>query len=210
MTVTHSLSASVEISVKSDLKYETLTDEELLEHVRHCDMQAFDTIYYRYHKVLYTYALKLVRNEDDASDIVQEIFIKLWGYSDMMPKRLNLKSYLYSMVRNRVFNFMRDNRTRLVNNYKIAVQNDLAIENEVFEKNEERLLSRQLDNAIDTLPPQQRQVAKFRRMGLSNREIAKKMNLSLNTVNIHHRKSVNALKKKLTRTISLLIILWIW
>ena len=47
-------------------------------------------------------------------DIIQEIFIKLWGYSDMMPKRLNLKSYLYSMVRNRVFNFMRDNRTRLV------------------------------------------------------------------------------------------------
>ena len=179
MTITHSLSASVEISVKSDLKYETLTDEELLEHVRHCDMRAFDTIYYRYHQVLYTYALKLIRNEDDASDIIQEIFIKLWGFSDMMPKRLNLKGYLYSMVRNRVFNFMRDNRIRLVNNYKIVIQNDMSIENEGFEKNEERLLSQQLDNAIDTLPPQQKQVAKLRRMGLSNREIAEKMNLSL-------------------------------
>ena len=143
-------------------------------------------------------------------DIIQEIFIKLWGFSDMMPKRLNLKSYLYSMVRNRVFNFMRDNRIRLVNNYKIVIQNDMSIENEGFEKNEERLLSQQLDNAIDTLPPQQKQVAKLRRMGLSNREIAEKMNLSLNTVNIHHRKGVKALKKKLTRTISLLIILWIW
>lgn len=197
--------------MKLNLKYETLTDKELIERIKDCDMQAFDAIYYRYHRPMYVYAVKLIKNEDDAADIIQEIFIKIWEFSEMMPGKLNFRNYLYSMVRNRVFNYIRNNRARLINNYRIVCQNGVTVENEVLKQNDEKLLRQQLDNAIDLLPPQQKKVAESRRKGLSNKEIAENMNLSLNTVNIHYRLSLKALKKKLTQTtLLLLIISWIW
>ena len=63
-------------------KHDSLTDRELLVRMRDNSTNAFDTVYERYHRELYAYALKLLKSPDDASDIIQDTFIKLWENSD--------------------------------------------------------------------------------------------------------------------------------
>ena len=58
---------------------------------------------------------------------------------------------------------------------------------------------RQLERAIEALPPQQKKVAESRRKGYSNREIAEMLNLSLNTVNIHYRLGLKTMKEKMKK-----------
>ena len=65
----------------------------------------------------------------------------------------------------------------------------------------------ELQDAIESLPPQQRKVAASRKDGLSNAEIAEKLDLSLNTVNVHYRLGLKALRNKLKHLIVLVIIL---
>ena len=97
-------------------KFEPLSDKDLLAKIRQKDIKAFDIIYLKYHYRLYVYALKMIKNDEDAADIVQDIFIRFWEQADRIPEELNIRNYLYAMVRNRVLNYIRDNRTRLINN----------------------------------------------------------------------------------------------
>ena len=105
---------------------EELSDKELLLLVTRGDEHAFDIIFRRYHRVLYLYSLKLLKDPDVAADIVQGVFVKLWEHAEFLPADVNVKSYIYSMVRNKVINYIRDNRSRLIHNYIIVQENGLV------------------------------------------------------------------------------------
>ena len=187
-------------------KFEPLSDKDLLAKIRQKDIKAFDVIYLKYHYRLYVYALKMIKNDEDAADIVQDIFIRFWEQADRIPEELNIRNYLYAMVRNRVLNYIRDNRTRLINNYRIVCLRG-GYEEPEAEKEDRAALYGELEDAIESLPPQQRKVAASRKEGLSNAEIAEKLDLSLNTVNVHYRLGLKALRNKLKHLIVLVIIL---
>ena len=115
----------------------------------------------------------------------------------MLPEDINFKSYLYSMTRNRVLNYIRNYQTRLVNNYNIFIDNGLCEGAEVLDRADKKEMQMLLDDAIDSLPMQQKIVAKERRKGVSNSDIAENMGLSLNTVNVHYRLAIKALRNKM-------------
>lgn len=167
---------------------EGLSDKELIICVRNGNDHAFDVIYKRYHRTMYLYAYKLLKDPDAAADIVQGCFIKLWEYTEFIPlEGINVKSYLYSMVRNRVVNYIRDNKSRLVHNYRIVIENDTTEELDFIRHLEEITKQDELNKAIDALPPQQRKIIQMRLDGMSNRQIADEEHLSVNTVNVHYR-----------------------
>ena len=94
---------------------EDLSDRDLINLVSEGDNHAFDVLYRRYHEVLYVYSYKLLKDSDTAADIVQSVFIKLWEHSDYMPVEVNVKAYLYSMVRNKVINSFINNENLVIN-----------------------------------------------------------------------------------------------
>ena len=140
------------------------------------------------------YSSRLLKDKDVAADIVQGVFVKLWEYSEMLPHDLNIRSYLHSMVRNRVVNYIRDNRARLIHNYMIVQENGLVDDIDFLRRIEDKAQQEELKKAIESLPPQQKKVIKFRFEGKTNREIAQEENLSLNTVNVHYRLAMKKLK----------------
>ena len=191
---------------------EDLTDKELIcllikgrgkekEHI-------FDIIYKRHHRTMYLYSLKLLKSSEASSDIVQEVFIKLWECLEYITPDINIKAYLYSMVRNRVINYIRDNRTRLIHNYKIIQENGLTEEIRLIEMYEEEAKRKVVENAMNSLPPQQKMVLQCRFEGKSNVEIAKEHQLSLNTINVHYRLGLKALKGALKILILLFSSIW--
>lgn len=136
------------------------------------DERAFDLLFNRHHKTMYQYSVRLLKDADMAADIVQSVFVKLWEHKEYLSPEVNIKAYLYSMVRNRVVNYIRDNRARLIHNYRIVQENGLVEEVDMLVQFEDLLRHEELLKAMETLPPQLRKVLQFRFEGKTNRQIA--------------------------------------
>ena len=59
-----------------------------------------------------TFAWQLLKSEEDAEDIAQDIFVKLWEKPDLWLEREKLDSYLYTVVRNHIYNFLKHKADR--------------------------------------------------------------------------------------------------
>lgn len=183
-----------------------LTDNELLSLLSKGDEIAFDVLFKRHHRAMYLYANKLLKDSDVAADIVQSVFVRLWENKGFILN-INIKSYLYSMVRNMVINYIRDNRNHLIHNYRIIMENDQSQEIDEMNLMEELARHEELQKAIQSLPIQQRKILLSRFDGKSNKQIAEEENLSINTVKVHLRLGMIKLKKNLGIIIISLIFL---
>lgn len=177
---------------------ENMTDKELMclldNGGRENRLEIFDLLYKRHHRTMYQYSLRLLKSPEASSDIVQDVFIKLWEHMEYISPEINVKAYLYSMVRNRVINYIRDNRNRLIHNYRILQETGTVEEMRLISLYEDNSRRKEVTEAFNLLPPQQRKVMRERFEGKTNREIAKEQNLSLSTVNIHYRLGLKTLK----------------
>lgn len=191
--------------------YSLKTDYELVFLLKDDDRGAFTAIYDRYVRLLYTLIMRYVKNHDDSQDILQFIFEKLWLIRKDLNPEMSIKNFLYAMTRNSVLNYVRDHNTALQHNYQIVQQRG-HIEDDIFAQAEKYGEIKELFAAIDKLPEQQKKVAQFRCEGFSNKEIAKMMNLSLNTVNSHYKSCLKNLKKHLSYIVDfvLIFIVSIW
>ena len=84
--------------------YGALSENSLISLVKENDEAAFKEIYERYSALLYVFAFKKLKNEDEAKDIVQEIFIALWDKRTDLNFHTSLSSYLFRAIRNRALN----------------------------------------------------------------------------------------------------------
>ena len=182
-----------------------IDDSELMERLRKGDRDAFACIYRRYRLNLYTLAMRYLKNRADAEDAVQQLFVKLWSIREALYITTNLRGYLYAMLKHSVLNHLRNHTSALQHNYAI-VQKGPTCDDDLFTYAERHHREDLLSWAIGQLPHQQRQVAMMRCEGYSNREIAQRMHLSVNTVNTHYRECVKSLKTFLQHTSKLFIL----
>lgn len=170
------------------------SDEDLLVLLGKGNEEAFTAIYERYHKLLYVLAYKYLKGTFAAEDAVQQVFLKLWESRDLLQVQVNLRNYLFTMMKNHVLNEIRNNYSAIEKNYEI-VQSSPEYEDELLMKIEERDMMEHFYQAIEQLPEQKRQVCLFKLRGdLSNQEIADQMNISVPTVKTHYAQAVKMLR----------------
>ncbi len=186
-------------------EYRNLEDQELVTLLKTGDKIAFTVIYERYVRVLYTLVVRYVKNREDTLDILQVTFEKLWMLKEELIPSMSIKSYLYTMTKNAVLNYVRNQNNALIHNYKIVQQRG-EIEDDIYLQAEQRGEIQELFAAINQLPEQQKKVAQYRCEGFSNKEIAQMMGLSLNTVNSHYSQCLKNLKKKLSYIVELILV----
>ena len=168
--------------------------------IKNRDQEAFTSVYQKYHAYLYALALKYLKDTTMAEEAVQHIFVKLWDTSKNIDVTINLKNYLYTMIKNHIINQFRKNRSSISLNYANA-QLEITEEDDVEEKLEERERHRMLYKGIDMLSPQKREICKLKLEGkLSNEEIAQQMHLSIHTVKSHYQESVKILRHYFKKT----------
>ena len=145
----------------------------------------------------YTYDL------DDAKNIVHEVFMSLWEKFEGLPEETNFKSYLYTAVRNKSLNFIRDKKKHVM----LEDAEELA----PFEENvsmESAELEREIEIGLQLLPEKCREVFELSRQeGLKYAEIAEKLNISIKTVEAQMSKALSILRDHLRDFIILLIFL---
>lgn len=169
-------------------------DHTLFILLRKRDKEAFSMIYRKYHRYLYALAMKYLKNTHLAEDAVQHVFVKLWESTHDIHIEVNLKNYLYTMTKNYILNYIRDNKTKVTLSYEQA-QFDMPEEEDILRTMEERQMKELLYRGIDLLPPQKKEVCRRKlETDDSNQQIAEKMGVSVHTVKSHYQESLKLLR----------------
>lgn len=185
------------------------SDEYLLSLLGKGDEQAFTIIYQRYHKLLYVVAYKYLKNDCSAKDSVQQIFYRLWESRSVLIINMNLRNYLYAMLKNHLLNEIRNNYMAMEKNYELA-QEKVEYEDDLLDNIEKKEIEEQLYQAINGLPEQKKQVCLYKLRGnLSNLEIANKMGISVPTVKTHYAQAVKMLREHFNKFLFMICSFWL-
>ncbi|WP_439184436.1 RNA polymerase sigma-70 factor [Carboxylicivirga taeanensis] len=147
--------------------------------------EEFEQFFIAHHKNLVRYALKFVHRSDVAADIVQEAFVKLWENRNHILATISLKAYLYKVVHNLSLNYIE--QQKLHEHHHNSIYTDLMEMEMDYYKEEKSMLQ---DERIESVQRMVRALPKgcyeiidlSRFQGLRNKEIAKKLNLPLRTI----------------------------
>ncbi|MET1055569.1 MAG: sigma factor, partial [Pedobacter sp.] len=92
--------------------YVGISDDKLGLLLKNGDHQAFTEIYNRHSPALLLHAIQRLHDEDDAKDVVHEIFFSLWNKRDELVIRTNLKGYLHIAMQNKVLDRISHEKVR--------------------------------------------------------------------------------------------------
>lgn len=158
------------------------TEKMLLALLRNGDTGAFDQLFRKYSPKLFRFALSLLKSDDDAREIVQETFFRIWNRRQEIAPDKSFKSFVFTIS----YNLMID-QLRL----RLKDQEYRRFLSENFEIGQERLsvtidydtLCSQIEQAVEELPDRRKTIFTLsRNAGMSHREIAEKMGVSVKTV----------------------------
>ncbi|MES2458466.1 MAG: RNA polymerase sigma-70 factor [Bacteroidota bacterium] len=189
-------------------EYRKFSDQELTSLLTGGDQKAYTEIYNRYKKLLYTFALKRLDDEQEAEDILHELFLSLWTRREQFGAETLLAPYLYNGVRYQIINILSRKKLNLryLDSFNQYLKEELTTEetDHLVRHNE---LAELIENEIAALPLKMREVFELsRKSGYSRKEIAQELGLSEETVKSHMYHALKILKVKLG-TMSILLFL---
>jgi RNA polymerase sigma-70 factor (ECF subfamily) len=185
--------------------YNAYSDYELATLLRDGDHAAFTEIYDRYKGILYIHALKLLKDEDEAQDVIHELYASLWNKSKDYNLDIPLKAYLYRGVKNRVFDIFSHQKIRDGYIEKFAEVIDKG-EWTTDQKIREKELIAAIDEGLNLLPAKMREVFELSRFAnLSHKEIGKELNISDKTVKTQVHNALHILRLKINVLLTILV-----
>jgi len=159
---------------------------ELLQRLAAGDERAFNTIYRHYNAMIFSAAIVYVKDIDEARDIVQQVFVKLWEKRAMAVNIENFQNYIIVTSRNLIYDQFRKKTTETKVVAELAKNKDAFLANTVADPAETREYARIIQAAIAQLPPQQKKIyLMVQDEQLSYKEVAATMSLSVFTVKSH-------------------------
>lgn len=161
-------------------------------------MNAFDLLYSTYSQKLYGFAFSMTKSHEDAKEVVQETFFKIWEKRSQINPSVSIQAFLFSISYHTTIDLMRkrlkEDKYRTYLKTQSSVYENTAEDNPVYYKE----LICILNKVVRELPEQRRKIYMLSREdGLSHREIAKKLNISGKTVENQINMALKAIRKQL-------------
>lgn len=175
--------------------YKHFSDAQLVDALKtHDRISAFTEIYDRYWPPLVLHVYRMVKEDELAQDIVQELFTWIYQRSESLDITVSLSSYLYNATRHRVFNAIKHEKVKSKYLKSIA---DFEI-NPSYRADEMlrmKELSALIESEIDKMPPKMREIFDLsRKKHLSHKEIASLLNISEHTVRTQIQRALRTLR----------------
>lgn len=172
------------------------TDEELVKLIFNGDEVAFTCLYRRHWEFLYMAAAKILRSDDFAVDVVQDVFYSFWIKREETNINGSVRGYLYTSVRYKALNIIKknlSNKDYLDVLIKTIPQYDEQNAQQILQLKE---LNQNITAIIDKMPEKMQKVYKLSRLeGLSHQEISVKLGISKETVKKHIQHALAILKQ---------------
>jgi RNA polymerase sigma-70 factor, ECF subfamily len=181
---------------------------EIVEKIKSGDKLAFKHLYENYYADLCRFGLIYVKDRDIAENIVQDFFVQFWIKRESITINSSIHSYMFSSIRNRSLNYIRDNK-KIVNIDENIEMIDSAItfpdyQNEIDYVN----LKSAVKEAIEKLPPKCKTIFQLsREENLTYKQIAHNLNISPKTVENQIGIALKKLHDELKPYLELLILL---
>lgn len=182
----------------NDFRYDS--DQLLVESIREGDEQAFKRLFFSYYYDLCAFASQVTDSEEQARDVVQEVFYKLWKRREQWTIHSSLKAYLFQSVRNEALNEIDRERHRRQIREKIAKREEDRFER--GQRSRDEVDNEQLFNRIwclvEEMPRRRRTVfVLHRKHGLTYKEIAEIMDIRRKTVENHMGLALNEIREQI-------------
>jgi RNA polymerase sigma-70 factor (ECF subfamily) len=161
-----------------------------IEKIKRGDTREFERLFRSCYKYLCIYAENITGDALEAEDIVSSTLAGLWEKRGQLQIHTTIESYIMSAVRHKALNYLKhaevEERYRAKVKYRLAHTDLLNPEEDAHTPLSDILeneLNEQIENALQTLPPQCREVLTLHKIdGLSYQEVAGRLNISINTV----------------------------
>jgi RNA polymerase sigma-70 factor (ECF subfamily) len=148
------------------------------------DQKAFEILFLQYQPKLVFFLYGFIKDNEQARDMAQDIFLSIWNNKEKLAEVKSFKAYVYKMAKNAVCNY-----------YDHIIVNDKFVADQLThspdsENTEETIFANQLQEminmAVSQMPPQRKQIYMMSRIeGMSNTEIAERLNINKRTVENH-------------------------
>jgi len=176
---------------------ELVTDDKLIDKLRKGDVDAFDEVYRRYAGKLFAFALKYLKSREDAEELVQSVFLKVWENQANLKKETSFKSYLFTIAYNEICNLFRKRKYQQ-NFIENTILGKPEISTDMESQIEFRSVLEQVEQIVAQLPEKQKAVfLKSRQEGKSTKEIAEELGLSKGTVDNYISESLKFIRSSL-------------
>lgn len=174
------------------------TDIELVERLQNGEVEAFDLIYEKYSVKLYAFGLKYLKSKDEAEELVQTVFLKLWENHKKLKKEASFKSYVFTIAYNDICKLFRKR------NYQQRFIEDTLYENSHSSESESNIdfnsVHERVNQIMDKLPKRQKTIfLKSRLEFKSSKEIGEEIGLSPGTVDNYISESLKFIRSRLKK-----------
>ena len=172
-----------------------MEDSRLIELLREGDPLSFEILFQKYYVRFYNFVFNLTKNSQAAEDIIQNVFMKIWiNRANLRPDQ-SIHNYIYVLSKREMLNHIRDRKAY------VQVERLVMAEQPSEEVTDQSMSLKELDGRIRRfiadMPEQRRKVFLLSRYrGLTNKEIAEMMGLSVRTVDRHINLALTSLKKE--------------
>ena len=177
---------------------ETLhSDNQLFERMQRGDKGALEILFKTYYASLCRFAAGILKDKEQAEDIVQEVFLKCWDKREQIHLTGAFKSYLFTAVRNHCFNALKLNERKFWMEESMEDDDRISV-NDTIDSIAAKGLDGKINRVIESLPDKCKltfQLSRFEQM--SYKEIAETMNVSVKTVENQMGKALSVLRASL-------------
>lgn len=179
-------------------------ERRIIEAIREGDEKALETLYYASATQLHAFVAGFLGSADAASEVVSNVFVRIWQHRESWEPRGSLRSYLYGAVRNEALSHLRSrrrhaSRTLALSSVTVDLEDDATADGAL----EAEELSESIWNIVDDMPPNRRAAFTLhRRYGLTYEEIAAVLETTPKAVENHIGRALKYLRDRLFRDIS--------
>lgn len=161
------------------------------------ELDRFEKLFKEYYAPLCRYAYSIVRDADQAEEIVQEFFYSFWNNRNRLSIRISLKSYLFRSIRNRAVRYLQHKKVEEQYRDDNRISAFFDSPEQIFNGNE---MAELVEKTLEELPDRCRQVFLLNRVnGLKYKEIAELLKVSVKTVEADMGKALLAFRTNLAQ-----------
>ena len=185
---------------------ERLDERMLVQLLGRGNVAAFDSLFEQYSPKLFGFSMKYLKNETEAEELVQDVFVKVWEHRQALKSEHSFKSYLFTVALNQIRKFF--NKRAISLRYLDTLQNERELTaGEIFPDEDYDRILQKINLIIGQMPPRRREIfQKSKLEGKSAKQISLELNISAGTVDNQVSEALQFIRARLkNENISLLL-----
>lgn len=180
------------------------SNQELVLLIQKNDRVAFYNIYERYSKRLYGFVLRYIKQKEDAEEIVQEVFVKIWEFRNKIDAYSSFEAFLFTIASNTTISLLRKRTSEKIYLEHLKSLQQCANSPDLIDEIQFNELNDRIQSLLNELTPRQKEIFQLsREEGLTHDEIAQKLDISVNTVKKHMANTLSFLKSQIDSTLTI-------